>query len=396
MHRQSVDRRQESRPHDVSFQQKQESESAQNKSKGHGVAQRNNEPLLRDARGDIKYGSEDEEMLDLQRPLPDPTETTMYAGSLPLTENLARKDLQQDTIPAKRRRLDASRVETNSAHDTMEPHTPSRPRFRHHVPATTLPHGTNSTPMFNSPRPFHAVLSSAASSHPQVDPSVPASAMPSASRPPRFIVPNSTASPSPAPHINSDAQAQTQQTQQPPPPATILPDIFSPHKRKHERFVPGGWAAQVRNWVLDVSVASPSGTGSRQVLLPDAFLFNDPNSKTRSRSKSKSRGEVEMVVRSIGMASGAGGGDGIVGMLKGEIHGKDKDIGVVLVGEGGQRRDVGIERRNVIARECEGLREGAKVVLGLPAWEVDVDVRGSSEQGDKMERWTVCPVWRMK
>jgi len=78
-----------------------------------------------------------------------------------------------------------------------------------------------------------------------------------------------------------------------------------------------------------------------------------------------------MVVRSVGMA-GAGGGVGVVGMLRGEVQGK-KDVAVVLVGEGGEKRDVaGIERRN--GRESEGVREGAKVVLGLPAWEVDVDM----------------------
>lgn len=99
-----------------------------------------------------------------------------------------------------------------------------------------------------------------------------------------------------------------------------------------------------------------------------------------------------MVIRKVHTA-----GVGVVGMVKGEvIGGKDGSVGVVLVGEGGEgggRRGGTIERRS--AESHEGVREGGTVVLGLPAWEVDVDVISSGRDKDK-EKWMICPVWKTK
>jgi len=197
---------------------------------------------------------------------------------------------------------------------------------------------------------------------------------PTTSRP-RFILPTSITSPAPytsAPNLNPETQAQ--------PPATALPDIFSPHKRKHERFAPGGWAAQVRNWVLDISVA-----GGEHV--PEAFGVG----RRKSRDEQK---EVEMVVRSAHTAS-----SGVVGMVKGEIVGGKEgngSVSVVLVGEGaeaGSKRGGAIERSSV--KSSDDLREGGTVVLGLPAWEVDVDMT-SSARLEVSEKWVICPVWRTR
>jgi len=107
----------------------------------------------------------------------------------------------------------------------------------------------------------------------------------------------------------------------------------------------------------------------------------------------KSREEMEMVVREVHTD-----GVGVFRVVKGEvIGGKEGSVRIVLVGEGGEagsrRGGASIERGS---RGChDDLREGGTVVLGLPAWEVDVDVASSARVDDK-EKWVICPVWKTK
>jgi len=189
--------------------------------------------------------------------------------------------------------------------------------------------------------------------------------------------------------------------------------------------VPGGWAAQVRNWVLDVSL-----TGGE--LVPDAFGLHDAEARQRRRQRRRlGEGDdgVEMVVRSVETA-GAGGGVGVVGVVTGELVGRgtERAVNVVLVGGGGdgganaRGRSAGIAR--IGGQGSDGLKEGDVIVLGLPAWEVDVNVlerrgRPASEEPEEQEpeeqeqqqeeekkrkernerdrqNWVVCPVWRTK
>ncbi|KAI1641307.1 hypothetical protein F4809DRAFT_654793 [Biscogniauxia mediterranea] len=41
-----------------------------------------------------------------------------------------------------------------------------------------------------------------------------------------------------------------------------LPDVFSPHNRKGSRYTPGGLAASLRDWLIDVEAGSGSGSGT--------------------------------------------------------------------------------------------------------------------------------------
>jgi hypothetical protein len=163
-----------------------------------------------------------------------------------------------------------------------------------------------------------------------------------------------------------------------------LPDIFSPHKRKHERFILGGWAAQVRGWILDVS-SSPSGN------LPEAF-----------RGRLDNERKPEVVVQEVEVSS-AGGGVGSVGVVRGRLN--DEDIGVLVVGDGGGGSDTGLERKE--PRMKSEVRAGEKLALSRPAWEVELDDGATadedhhgqaSEHGEaaesRQERWIVAPVWK--
>lgn len=185
---------------------------------------------------------------------------------------------------------------------------------------------------------------------------------------PRFITPALPASPQSSSTTHYQPQTFLRPPRfRPPDPSELagnqgdpLPDQFSPH-RKGQKYIPGGLAAEVRDWLVNIESAIPISAAS--TMKEDPWL-------------------VKMVVN-----EGSGGqrsgmtlvrGRQIVQISeKGEGHMPDNlgEVKVMLAGEG----------------QATGLQKGSKVEIGKiigikgPIWEVVIDG----------EKWGVGVDWKV-
>ena len=128
-----------------------------------------------------------------------------------------------------------------------------------------------------------------------------------------------------------------------PPENTPLPEAFSPNRRGMAKYIPGGLASTMREWILEVSTKGEGGTDS---------TF---------------RGAVGMDVGDLRT------GQGIVMALGTgpELHGEEARLLLLGQGRGGGE-----------------LRRGGRVEIKRPVWDVQV--------GDgKGEKWMVGVDWRV-
>ncbi|KAL8774593.1 MAG: hypothetical protein Q9209_000966 [Squamulea sp. 1 TL-2023] len=122
-------------------------------------------------------------------------------------------------LPNKRRRLDA--ISISSSPSPSPPHSSSSPQVN------TSPQTYPSSPLHLTAHTQPFILS------PKRPPSTP---FPNASARPPFVLP----------------------PRSPSPPLANLHPIFSPHRRGGPKFLPGGMAATVRDWVVDVAANVPA------------------------------------------------------------------------------------------------------------------------------------------
>ncbi|KAI1081068.1 hypothetical protein F5B20DRAFT_70881 [Whalleya microplaca] len=132
------------------------------------------------------------------------------------------------------------------------------------------------------------------------------------------------------------------------------PDAFSPHGRKGAKYLPGGLAAEVRDWFVDVRAGAGAGTRREEDLVAKV--------------------QVEEVREAPGMV-----------LVTGRIV-RDEDIAAVDDGASAERVRIvltGSPRLHGLARRQE-VRPGVVIGVAKPTWEVAL-----LEQG----RWAVVCEW---
>ncbi|KAI1502580.1 hypothetical protein F5X99DRAFT_378474 [Biscogniauxia marginata] len=138
--------------------------------------------------------------------------------------------------------------------------------------------------------------------------------------------------------------------------AEPLPDAFSPHHRKGSKYIPGGLATSLRDWLIDVEAGSGSGAGTA------------------------GRSDEEWIARIRVDEVRGGSNDGITLVTglqlahDGQPDTSTSSLRIMLAGPG---RLVGLARRNEV-------RPGDVVGVARPTWEVVLQNLG---------RWAVACDW---
>ncbi|KAH8671378.1 hypothetical protein BX600DRAFT_247406 [Xylariales sp. PMI_506] len=127
-----------------------------------------------------------------------------------------------------------------------------------------------------------------------------------------------------------------------------LPEVFSPH-RKGAKYVPGGLAAELRNWLIDIEAS----TGYKK---DGGFVANVSVVEVRGNSK------MQLILGQILNEDSSG------------PPASPQNIRVVLAGEG---RLLGLARKNHVV-------VGSLIGIAKPVWEVDLGIEG---------RWLVACDW---
>lgn len=264
----------------------------------------------------------------------------------PLSSQVER-DYDIDTRTAKRQRVSYSpanaglKIEDSSDYDEYNP--ASSPTSILSSPAIRRPTATHAPKFMATPAPSSTPF-----------PSLPPGQTPFL-KPPRF-----------RPTDSLDA-AQTR--------GDPLPDQFSPH-RKGQKYVPGGLAAEVRDWLVDINSSVPSAVNVRSA---DTQKTNEAG-----LAHSASRGIEEIWVAKIIIEEISGSASSGMTLARGHRavdHDKDllskgsTPLKIILAGEG----------------QGVGLQKGAKLEVGGlvgikgPAWEVVIEG----------EKWGVAVEWKV-
>lgn len=161
--------------------------------------------------------------------------------------------------------------------------------------------------------------------------------------------------------------------------AAAVPDIFSPQRRWHKKYVPGGLAATVRDWLVDVKSGSAAAAAAASSTTDGPSTHREALGGGRARfclhveDVREARGFMVLV---RARATSGGREDEHVHL---QGHGSDDDcdprddvnsaevINVLLAGEG---RIVGIQRPVPV-------RTGALLNIYEPIWDVDLQEQGT-------------------
>lgn len=161
---------------------------------------------------------------------------------------------------------------------------------------------------------------------------------------------------------------------------TLLPDIFSPQRRRGARYVPGGLASELRDWLLEVKGGSGTeptpvaatahlsvetikkcGPGINMTLVTGRPMIGGPDGTKVPRS-------FRALLAGDGRMEGlSGSGAGVESKLEGEEQGADEPARKPLV-------------------------PGAMVAIAPPAWDIDLGEEEEDDQGDK-GKWAVAYRW---
>ncbi|KAI1380709.1 hypothetical protein F4677DRAFT_404361 [Hypoxylon crocopeplum] len=148
-----------------------------------------------------------------------------------------------------------------------------------------------------------------------------------------------------------------------------LPDAFSPHRRKGAKYIPGGLAASVRDWFVDVWAGSR--TGSKQ--LSGGGGGSEWIATIRVDEVNAAPGMAFVTGRHVAYEEAEGEG-GVAG--DGDAGGETASRGARIVLAGSPRL-TGLEKR-------PDVRPGVVVGIGRPTWEVSLPDQG---------RWAVVCEW---
>lgn len=178
---------------------------------------------------------------------------------------------------------------------------------------------------------------------------------------------------SPPNHKRNTAFAQKQQQQQPkfqpvprfkapemPEPGLRepLPDVFSP-RRKGDKHVPGGLAAELRDWLMNIETATGTkrdGDWAARLLVEEVRTGSGNMTLVRG-SQQRQRQEDE---KQFGSGSGSSNVDLFISK-NGDVSSR-----VILAGEG---RLQGLDKKSEVAVGC-------RIGIARPVWEVDLGSEG--------------------
>ncbi|KAK3500210.1 uncharacterized protein B0T23DRAFT_371793 [Neurospora hispaniola] len=161
---------------------------------------------------------------------------------------------------------------------------------------------------------------------------------------------------------------------------TLLPDIFSPQRHRGARYVPGGLASELREWLLEVKGGSSTeptpvaatahlavetvkkcGPGISMTLVTGRPMIGGPDGTKVPRS-------YRALLAGDGRMEGLGGsGAGVESKPEREEEGADEP-----------------DRKPLVP--------GAMVAIAPPAWDIDLGEEEEDDQGDK-GKWAVAYRW---
>ncbi|KAL2258752.1 hypothetical protein VTK26DRAFT_7806 [Humicola hyalothermophila] len=163
------------------------------------------------------------------------------------------------------------------------------------------------------------------------------------------------------------AAARTDYHRLPPPPP---PDLFSPQRRGGTagRYLPGGLAAELREWLVDVKRGAADGEGERVRARPSGLESG------AGVGAAAANGEVRVAVEEV--RSGGAGMTLVSGFVVGLDGGADGREGVrvrvILAGEGNVE---GLGGGKWAGGGKNGVMPGVVVGIAPPAWDVELDGR---------------------
>jgi hypothetical protein len=194
-------------------------------------------------------------------------------------------------------------------------------------------------------------------------------------------------------------------TSQPQPPTEPLPDTFSP-QRRGQKFLPGGLAAEVIGWVMNLENSTAAIPPSSTFPSTSTFASTSANARPHSRG----RDAVKVLVDEVrgGHAAGmtlvrgrqvhSGGNARLVGSTRSGNDRKWNEQGdvidhlgvvrIILAGTGtSSSGDAFLRNTNVVEK-------GKMVRIRQPVWEVVLGGNDDDgETGNQREKWGVAVSW---
>ena len=172
----------------------------------------------------------------------------------------------------------------------------------------------------------------------------------------------------------------------PDPPAglpvhhTLLPDIFSPQRRRGARYVPGGLASELRDWLLEVK--GGSGTEPTPVAATAHLAVETIN---------KCGSGISMTLVTGRPMIGGPDGTKVSKSFRALLAGDGRMEGLSGSGAGVESKPEG-EEEDANGTDRKPLVPGAMVAIAPPAWDIDLGEEEEDDQGDK-GKWAVAYRW---
>ncbi|KAK3392134.1 hypothetical protein B0T20DRAFT_74917 [Sordaria brevicollis] len=161
---------------------------------------------------------------------------------------------------------------------------------------------------------------------------------------------------------------------------TLLPDIFSPQRRRGARYVPGGLASELREWLLEVkggSSTEPTPVAATAHLAVETIKKCGPG--------------VSMTLVTGRPMIGGPDGTKVPISYRALLAGDGRMEGLSGSGAGVESKPEG-EDDTTDEPARKPLVPGSMVAIAPPAWDIDLGEEEEDDQGDK-GKWAVAYRW---
>ncbi|KAJ4414782.1 hypothetical protein N0V85_003002 [Neurospora sp. IMI 360204] len=161
---------------------------------------------------------------------------------------------------------------------------------------------------------------------------------------------------------------------------TLLPDIFSPQRRRGARYVPGGLASELRDWLLEVKGGSgtePTPVAATAHLAVETIKKCGPG--------------ISMTLVTGRPMIGGPAGTKVPRSYRALLAGDGRMEGLSGSGAGVENKPAG-EEEGADEPDRKPLVPGAMVAIAPPAWDIDLGEEEEDDQGDK-GKWAVAYRW---
>ncbi|KAK3957018.1 hypothetical protein QBC32DRAFT_978 [Pseudoneurospora amorphoporcata] len=161
---------------------------------------------------------------------------------------------------------------------------------------------------------------------------------------------------------------------------TLLPDIFSPQRRRGARYVQGGLASELRDWLLEVKGGSgtePTPVAATAHLAVETIKKCGPG--------------ISMTLVTGRPMIGGPDGTKVPTSFRALLAGNGRMEGLSGSGAGVESKPEG-EEEDADEPTRKPLVPGAMVAIAPPAWDIDLGEEEEDDQGDK-GKWAVAYRW---